>query len=331
MIYIITLILGLAIGGYGIYQFLKPKLNNIVQINTEQIANNQAIDEKNKELSQKLSELSQTYNELTNKNNSLSENIKTATEQFKQLSASLEETSNSMYEQSKQMAEAKMKATQLLLQKEYDEYKRQLELDYELKQNESKEKALILQQNIEKTEAKLEELTSKVQNAIEAARRQEELESNLDFYRIVLSPEDENEIKAFLSIEHLISNKRAIRMFLWTNYYSKRANELAARVLGAADVCGVYKITNVETQQVYIGQSVDCRDRLRQHLKFAIGIDTPQTNKLYQNMQKYGIGNFTFELMQKCSKEELDERERYWINFYQSNVNGLNSTAGNGK
>lgn len=92
------------------------------------------------------------------------------------------------------------------------------------------------------------ELTAKVQGAIEAARRQEELESNLDFYRVVLSQEDENEIKAFLSIEPLIVNKRSLRMFLWSNYYSKRVNELMARVLGATDVCGIYKITNIETQ-----------------------------------------------------------------------------------
>lgn len=91
------------------------------------------------------------------------------------------------------------------------------------------------------------ELTSKVQGALEAARRQEELESNLDFYRIILSEEDEIEIKAFDSIKHLISNRRNLSMFLWTNYYSKRVNELATRVLGATTACGIYKITNIQT------------------------------------------------------------------------------------
>lgn len=72
-------------------------------------------------------------------------------------------------------------------------------------------------------------------------------------------------------------------MFLWSNYYSKRVNELMARVLGATDVCGIYKITNIETQQVYIGQSRNVRERVREHCKCALGIDSPN-NRLYTNM-----------------------------------------------
>lgn len=141
----------------------------------------------------------------------------------------------------------------------------------------------MLQQDIENAEVHLAELATKVQSALEAARRQEELKNNLDFYRVILSSEDENEIKVFLSIEHLLSNKRALRMLIWTNYYSKKVNELTARVLGVDDVCGIYKITNIETQQVYIGQSCSVKGRIREHCKFALGIDSPG-NRLYTNM-----------------------------------------------
>lgn len=331
MINILLILIGCVFGCLGIYYYLRPRLNTITEYNNDIDKENAALAELNAHLSQKNNELSQTCSQATAKLNSLNEGIKTATEQFKSLSASLEETANSMYEQSRQMAESKMQATHLLLQKQYDEQKQQLETDYELKKNEIAEKKSALQQNIEKAENHLAELTAKVQGALEAARRQEELESNLDFYRIILSEEDEIEIKAFDSIKHLISNRRNLLMFLWTNYYSKKVNELAARVLGATAVCGIYKITNTQTQQVYIGQAVDVRDRWRTHCKFALGIDTPNTNRLYQNMQKYGLSNFTFELMQKCSREELDAREKHWISFYQSNTLGLNSTSGNGK
>lgn len=46
-------------------------------------------------------------------------------------------------------------------------------------------------------------------------------------------------------------------------------------------------------------------------------------------MQKYGPENFTFELLEKVSRDKLNEREMYWINFYKSKEFGLNSQKGN--
>ena len=46
-------------------------------------------------------------------------------------------------------------------------------------------------------------------------------------------------------------------MLIWTNYYSKRANDLCNRVLGTNKIIGIYKITNLKTKEVYIGQSVN--------------------------------------------------------------------------
>lgn len=38
---------------------------------------------------------------------------------------------------------------------------------------------------------------------------------------------------------------------------------------------------------------------------------------------------FTFELLEECPKEKLNEREKFWIDFYQSDKLGMNSTKGN--
>lgn len=336
---IFFILIGFAVGGLIPYFYFKPKLAVKVKQDTAILKEKEETEAAIKSLNKEKEAALVAFNLLNSKIetaktelNSLNENIKTATEQFHSLSVSLEEMASSLYEHSKQMAETKIKTLQLLLQRTYEVKKQQLTAEYQLMENEIAEKKNALQQSIEESKDKLDELTSKVHSALEAARRQKELESDLDFYRVVLSPEDENEIKVLLSIEYLLSNKRALRMLIWTNYYSKRVNELAARVLGADDVCGIYKITNIETQQIYIGQSRSIKERIREHCKFGLGIDSPG-NRLYANMQKYGLSNFTFELMEKCSREKLDERERHWINFYQSNNNlhGLNSTKGNEK
>ena len=45
-------------------------------------------------------------------------------------------------------------------------------------------------------------------------------------------------------------------------------------------------------------------------------------------MQKHGIDNFTFEVLEKTSKENLSEREKYYIKFFQSKEFGLNERVG---
>jgi hypothetical protein len=60
-----------------------------------------------------------------------------------------------------------------------------------------------------------------------------------------------------------------------------------------------------------------------------IGIDTPQNNLLYAAAQKYGLDDFTFELLLECKSNELNEKEKYFIELYNSNTFGYNKTAGN--
>jgi len=109
----------------------------------------------------------------------------------------------------------------------------------------------------------------------------------------------------------------------------KPTNEMCKRVLETSSpVCGVYKITNKKTDEIYIGQSVNIADRWKNHIKCGLGIDASSTNTLYNNMQETGVWNFTFELLEKCSREKLNEKERFWIDMYSSNKVGLNMTKG---
>ena len=63
-------------------------------------------------------------------------------------------------------------------------------------------------------------------------------------------------------------------------------------------------------------------------MKKGLGIDTPSTNKFYQAMKEFKPWNFTFEVLEFCSKEELNKKENYWINFYQTNSWGYNGNKG---
>lgn len=194
------------------------------------------------------------------------------------------------------------------------------------------EKMEIGKKEYEQLTAEVADLKAKRDAAVEQAKRQLEVEDNLKYYQVVLSQEDVDEVKALLSIEYLLRNKRNLRMLLWTSYYSKAVNDLAGRVLGNKEIMGIYKITNIQTQQVYIGQAQNVRIRWRDHVKAGgLDIDRPSTNDFYKNMQQYGVENFTFELQEECSADRLNEREKYWIDFFQSKTFGLNGNAGNSK
>ena len=48
-------------------------------------------------------------------------------------------------------------------------------------------------------------------------------------------------------------------------------------------------------------------------------------------MREHGVDNFTFEVLEKCSETELNEKERFYIDLYQAYEFGMNATRGNKK
>jgi group I intron endonuclease len=106
---------------------------------------------------------------------------------------------------------------------------------------------------------------------------------------------------------------------------------LCNNIIGTSVKSGIYKITNQKNNICYIGQAVDLATRWKQHAKCGLGIDTPQSNKLYKAMKEDGLWNFSFEVLEFCTSAELNEKEKYYIELYQSKDYGYNSNQGVGK
>ena len=81
------------------------------------------------------------------------------------------------------------------------------------------------------------------------------------------------------------------------------------------DLCGIYKITCVVNGKCYIGQSVDIRGRLYHH-KGDLERNKHRNKYLQRLYNKYGKDNMTFEIVELCSIDELDDKEKYWIAYY---------------
>lgn len=96
---------------------------------------------------------------------------------------------------------------------------------------------------------------------------------------------------------------------------------------------GVYKITNLMNGKKYIGQSVDIRKRWNKHKTSPFNPNCDNYDcPLYRAIRKYGIDSFSFsfEIVEECLIEELNEKEIFWISsFDTTNVSkGYNLTLG---
>lgn len=93
--------------------------------------------------------------------------------------------------------------------------------------------------------------------------------------------------------------------------------------------CGIYKITNTQNGKVYIGQAVDILMRWRQHCNEAYNKNgVAYECKFYRAIRKYGISNFTFQMIESCEVDKLNQREIFYIEKFNSYHNGYNMTTG---
>ena len=174
----------------------------------------------------------------------------------------------------------------------------------------------------------LEDYRKKQQAVNEAILRQRELDEKQDFYRVCLSEFTIEDINLLQEIRQKLHTSESLNKLIYDVYVSKSVQEMVKRVLQGGAPSGIYKITRLKTGEIYIGKSTNVKDRWQQHCKTVFGAGTIAHSILHTTMQKDGLQNFTFELIEEVPKEKLTEREKYWINFYGSKEYGLNERNG---
>lgn len=90
---------------------------------------------------------------------------------------------------------------------------------------------------------------------------------------------------------------------------------------------GIYKITNKLNNHSYIGLSTKVEERWKYH-QSPYNQQRESYKSLYKAFEKYGIENFTFEILEECPIQELGEKEKYYIAKYDTYKNGYNMTTG---
>ena len=216
-----------------------------------------------------------------------------------------------------------------ILEKKYKEVEEEYDMEIGTLNTAYSNLQLKLLREADEVRSDLDKIKATRAAAIEAARREKDIESNLTFYCLDISDADKIDIAKLEALKPSLNKPRVLSMLIWQTWFQKPLKALSANVVGATDVTGIYKITNIKTKECYIGQAMHIKERWAEHAKCGLGIDTPAGNKLYKAIQEFGLWNFSFEVLEVCPQNQLNEKEKYYIDLYSSYDYGYNSTRGN--
>lgn len=270
-------------------------------------------------------ELKKELHNLTTLKSTYAADIETAKNDLFELNSQLEMRQNQVAREFQNYREAKQTA-----------YKAECELidsTLKLRREQAEHTIETLEQQLTDEETRInEQIVSCRQNyesLIEPLRRLEQEKQDKSFYCIQLSEDDKSDI-AFLTKEVAprLKHEDILSKLIWSEYFQKPFVELMKRI-GMDDTAGIYRITNINNGMTYIGQATKLKSRCQNHVKGALGIRSVTDQKIHQAMLQEGPWNFMFEKLCDCTVAQLDEKEKFFIDFFQGNEYGYNLTKGN--
>ncbi|MBQ2176335.1 MAG: GIY-YIG nuclease family protein [Alphaproteobacteria bacterium] len=192
-------------------------------------------------------------------------------------------------------------------------------------------------QKEEELVAKLTELTTardRLQNEVDtinAENHKAELEQHdIDMHRIILSDSAKEDLKFLDSITSKLHHPEILYKLMWSEYVQKPFQQMVKNIFGD-DVPRnvIYCIENLENHKKYIGKtSAEVNKRWAEHVKSSLNIGTISAANIHKVLY-LDWDNFYFSIIEKVDNDQkLSDREKFYIDFYKSNIYGYNIKAG---
>ena len=165
--------------------------------------------------------------------------------------------------------------------------------------------------------------------ALLAPLRQYEMEQQERLFYTIQVPDEYKDDINFLvtTVSQKVQHPDIINKLVWAEYVKPYIDGTFKRV-GIEDKPGIYKITNIDSGKCYIGKSTNVKKRITDHFKSSIGIKTIADQAVHHEIWKTGFWNWAIEVIIYCEKEQLNELEKYYIDFFKSSIFGYNKTGG---
>lgn len=163
---------------------------------------------------------------------------------------------------------------------------------------------------------------------IEPLKQYEKEKQEQLYYTIQVPDEYKQDIDFLLNtVSQKIQHPDIINKLVWAEYVKPYIDETFKRV-NIKDEPGIYKLTNIGSGKCYIGKSTNVKKRIADHFKSSVGMKTIADQAIHHEILKTGFWNWTIELIIYCDKKELNDLEKYYIQFFKSNIFGFNKTNG---
>ena len=215
------------------------------------------------------------------------------------------------------------KELKALEQRKFEDFLSEIAISKESQIFNMNQQILNMNQEIENKKQELKEYQDKVAAANEAYRLQQLTEKEWEAHHLILTDHQISVIDKLLMIgEDFPEVRESLRKIIWSDFLLKALNEMIKRQFGAESPNNIIYCIE-DSNGKYIGKTAQtARKRWEEHIKTSLEIGkTPQ--KIHRAMYK-NWGNFAFSVLDKCSAEDLSDRERYWIEFYGSKDYGYN-------
>lgn len=163
---------------------------------------------------------------------------------------------------------------------------------------------------------------------IEPFRKMEEEKDARTAYCLSMSESDTEDIQFLLQeVAPKVKNKDLIPKLVWGEYVQKPLAALLTKYK-ITELPGIYKLTNINDDKAYIGKSVNVKKRIQDHFKAACGISSISDQKIHHAMLEQGLDNWQVEVVCYCPKDELGEKEKFYIEKFGTQTYGWNIASG---
>ena len=150
------------------------------------------------------------------------------------------------------------------------------------------------------------------------------------FYTIQLPEEFHEDIEFLLTtVAAKVQHPDIISKLVWAEYVKNYLVDTCKKV-DIREEPGIYKLTSLINGKSYIGKSTNVKRRIQDHFKSVVGIQSIADQAVHHAILKEGFWNWTIEVITYCDKDQLNDLERYYIDFFKTQDYGYNRNAGGG-
>ena len=284
-----------------------------------------------KEEIQQRNSLIKEIDNLSYKKNQLSDTLTQQEQAIEKATENYRKTISNQFEEAKKLKKELEDDYNLLVaakRKLYQEKVYELEVESELEKDTIIKRHCdycdLLKKEVLKIDKQIADKKETFISLLEPIKLLQQIEQEKRFYCLNLTEKEQEDINFLMSeVSPRVNNKDIIPKLVWSEYIQKPTQEMAKR-LGIDDSPGIYKITNIKNNKCYIGKSTKVRQRLIDHIKGSLGVSSIADQVIHREMLKEGLNNWTFECICFCEKDQLSEKEKYYIDFFKAKDWGYN-------